>query len=165
MTTLIVAYDEDRAIGKDGQIPWYIPEDLQLFKKNTLEHAVIMGRKTYFSIPDKFRPLPNRKNIVITSEPEKYGEDRRKGVHFTPSLAGAILVANKWCPSKEPIIIGGGQIYKEALERGVVSRIIASEVHGSHEGDTFFPELTDNWEKSKITEFEKFTLFEYRRLS
>ena len=68
MATIIVAYDEDRAIAKDGKIPWHIPEDLKHFKETTLNRAIIMGRKTWDSLPLKFRPLPNRMNIVLTRQ-------------------------------------------------------------------------------------------------
>ena len=138
MVTILVAYDENRVIGNKGQLPWHIPQDLANFKATTTGHVVIMGRKTWDSLPEKFKPLPNRVNVVITSTPEKF---QCKGVAFEDSLEDAIDYAEAAFPHKDVFIIGGAQIYKYAIDNKLADRVIASEVHGCHEGDAFFPEL------------------------
>lgn len=160
MTTILVAYDDNRVIGCKGEIPWYLPEDLKLFKERTINHSIIMGRKTWDSLPR--RPLPNRYNIVVTREPDKY-EDGDEAM-FVDSMAKAIRLANKKAPNREAFIIGGSQIYLAALELGVVDRIIVSKVPGEHEGDTCFPSLGDDWSVHWTDDnYEGFSIFEYVR--
>lgn len=155
---ILVAYDDNRVIGYKGDIPWYLPEDLKLFKERTTGHPVIMGRKTWDSLPKK--PLPNRYNIVITRQPDKY-EDSENAV-FVDSMAKAIRLANKKMPNREAFVIGGSQVYTAALELGVVDKIIVSKVPGEHEGDSHFPKLGDDWVCKWIDdEHEGFSVFEY----
>lgn len=136
MTNILVAYDQQRAIGTNDDLPWGrgLPGDLAMFKRLTLDTSVIMGRKTFESLPPMFRPLPDRENIVLSRNPDLDIE----GVICVNSLAAAISAA-----SKEVFVIGGGQIYREALP--LTDTIYATEVQATFpEADTFFPELDDD---------------------
>lgn len=136
MTNILVAYDQNRAIGANNDLPWgrSLPGDLEMFKKLTMGTSVIMGRKTFESLPPKFRPLPGRENIVLSRNPNLDIE----GVICVNSLAAAISAA-----SKEVFVIGGGQIYQEALP--VTDTIYATEVQATFpEADTFFPAISDD---------------------
>ena len=127
--TLIVAYSRNRVIGKDNQLPWRLPGDLAHFKRHTVGHPIIMGRKTWESLG---RALPGRTNIVVSRK----GEGAFTGAVLVNSLASALdhVKAND-----EAFIIGGGQIYADALP--LADRILATEVHADIEGDAFFPNL------------------------
>lgn len=140
---LIVAVAENNVIGKDNDLIWHLPKDMQFFKKTTLYHHIITGRKNYISIPEKFRPLANRTNIVLTRQ-QNFPE---KGCIVLNSLEAAINFAKK-NNETEVFIIGGGQIYKEALVKNLVDKMYITHVHHSFEGDTFFPEIdTTKWKK------------------
>ena len=128
--SMIVAMAVNRVIGRGGDIPWKIPGEQKLFKKITLGHCVIMGRKTYASIR---RPLPQRTNIVIT----------RQATYKAPGciVVGSLQEATAACPAdeEEAFICGGGQLYREALPQA--DRIYLSVLPRMVEGDTYFPEL------------------------
>jgi dihydrofolate reductase len=127
---LIAAIGRGRAIGKGGALPWRVPEDLKRFKALTTGHAVIMGRKTFDSIG---RPLPNRLNIVVT----RGAPDLPEGVVRCASLGEAVARARQTDP--EPFVIGGGEIYREALP--LATRLHLTLVGQDVEGcDAFFPE-------------------------
>ncbi len=128
----IVATDRRRTIGKDGQIPWYLPADLQYFKRTTLGHPVIMGRKTFRSIG---RPLPKRTNIVLTRDPFFTAT----GVVVAHSLREA-LGHPAVTEATESFIVGGGDIYRTALPltTTIYRTIVAVDIP---DGDAFFPEL------------------------
>ena len=145
--SLIVAASKNGVIGKDNDLIWHLPRDMKFFKDTTLGHNVIMGRKNFESIPHKYRPLPGRTNIVITRQSEYTAE----GCIVVKSVEAALEIA-KNNGDKEPFIIGGGQIYRLALEQDLVDKIYLTKVHHSFEGDTFFPELNTNWkETNRIT--------------
>ena len=133
----IVATDRNRCIGRAGDIPWYLPADLRFFKRTTLGHPVIMGRKTFRSIG---RPLPKRTNIVLTRDPFFTAT----GVVVVHSLREAIehpAVAQ----AERAFIIGGGELYRQSMDLvdSVYLTIVGTEVE---DGDTFFPELLpENW--------------------
>ena len=129
--SLIVAASENGVIGKDGALPWRIREDVLRFKKLTMGHPCIMGRKTWDSIPNK--PLPGRTNIVVTRN-EAF---QTEGAHLARSLDAALTIAREEIPS-EIMIIGGEAIYGEALP--LANRIYFTEVAGNFEGDAFFPQ-------------------------
>ena len=124
-------------IGRDNAIPWYIPEDLQYFKRLTMGHPVIMGRKTYDSIG---KPLPGRFNIVIT----RNSELKIDGCTTVGSLTEAVEIA-KAKDKDEIFVIGGAQIYQKAM--AIASRIYLTEVDKIVEGDARFPEITSKWKK------------------
>ena len=130
---LIVAMTGGRVIGDGGGLPWRISEDLRFFKEKTLGHTILMGRKTYESIG---RPLPKRRNIVITRNPEWEAE----GCEVAHSLEQAIGMARDTDPC--PVVIGGGTIYELALP--LVTRMWITEVHRDIQGDTCFPAFEPN---------------------
>ncbi|MDA8535567.1 dihydrofolate reductase [Flavobacteriales bacterium] len=140
--SLIVAAAENGVIGKDNDLIWHLPKDMRFFKETTLNHHVIMGRKNFESIPHKYRPLPNRTNILITRQ-TNYKADRCVVVN---SVEAALEIA-KENGDKEPFIIGGGQIYKLALEANIVDKIYLTKVHHTYDGDTFFPKLGNDWKE------------------
>jgi dihydrofolate reductase len=142
--SLIVAVSQNGMIGKDNDLIWHLPKDMKFFKDTTLGHHVIMGRKNFESIPHKFRPLPNRTNIVITRQSDYKAEDSI----VVNSVEESLKVA-KSNGENEAFIIGGGQIYKLALEEDLVDRIYLTRIHHSFDGDTFFPELSSDWEEIK----------------
>lgn len=130
MVSLVVAYASNRVIGADGALPWRLPSDMKRFKEITTGHAVVMGRKTYESLPDAFKPLPHRRNIVLS----KRLDYKPPGAEAFGDLDGAIDATGGDC-----FVIGGGTVYAEALP--VAQRVYATEVEQDFEGDTFFPEL------------------------
>lgn len=132
--SLIVAYDSNRAIGKDNDLLWRLPSDMQHFKSTTMGHFVIMGRKTYESIG---KPLPGRLNIILSRNNDYYVE----GAIVMNDLEGALFFA-KLHGQKEVFIIGGGSIYEEALKKDLVDRIYLTEVHYSFaDADAHLPRL------------------------
>lgn len=145
--SLIVAAAENHVIGKDNDLIWHLPKDMKYFKETTQGHFVIMGRKNFESIPHKYRPLPNRTNVVITRQTSYTAED----CIVVNSLEEAIQKANE-ANDNEPFIIGGGEIYRLAMEADLVDKIYLTRVHKTYEGDTFFPELNDKW---KLVSSEK----------
>ena len=140
--SLIVAVSENGVIGKDNDLIWNLPKDMKFFKDTTMGYHVIMGRKNFESIPHKFRPLPNRTNIIITRQSDYKAE----GSIVVNSVEEALKVA-KSNEENEAFIIGGGQIYKLALEANLIDKIYLTKVHHSFDGDTFFPELGNEWKE------------------
>ena len=130
MISIIVAIAENYAIGKNNDLLWHIPEDLKRFKKLTTGHAVVMGKKTFESLPRK--PLPNRINIVISDDPA----DQFDQCIMAYSIEEAI---KKLDPSDENFIIGGASVYRLFLP--ISDRLYITWVHKSFEGDVFFPEI------------------------
>jgi len=138
---LIVAVSENNVIGVKNDLPWNLPLDMSHFKKVTSGHCVIMGRKNYLSIPEKFRPLPNRTNIILTKK-SAFKADKCKVFN---SLEKAIEYSQS-TGEKNPFIIGGGQLYKYALKKNIVDIIYLTRIHADIKGDTFFPKLNlKNW--------------------
>ncbi len=145
--SLIVAIAENNVIGKDNDLIWHLPNDMKFFKEKTLNHHIITGRRNYVSIPEKYRPLANRTNIVLTRQTD-FKED---GCVISHSLEDAIAYA-KENNETELFIIGGGQIYKEALEKELIDRMYITHVNQQFDGDTFFPEInTEKWNKVSET--------------
>lgn len=140
---LIVAMSQNRVIGRNNSLPWYLPGDLKYFKQATMGKPIIMGRKTWDSIG---RPLPGRMNVVISRNPEW---EAPAGTVAATSLKEALIKAEAQAEiedGEEVMIIGGGQIYIEALP--MVDRIYVTQVHAEVEGDAFFPEVNwDEWEE------------------
>ncbi|MEY4467829.1 MAG: hypothetical protein RIR21_1622 [Pseudomonadota bacterium] len=133
--SLIVATERQNGIGIRNTLPWRLPEDLAFFKRTTTGHTIVMGRKTFDSIG---RPLPNRRSIVIT----RNSAWQHEGVETASSLAHAVELAG----SGEAFVIGGAQIYVEALP--LASRLIVTEIAGDFECDAFFPSIDPtNWEE------------------
>jgi dihydrofolate reductase len=127
--SFVVAIAENNAIGKDNGLLWHLPTDLKHFKQITNGHTIIMGRKTFDSMG---KPLPNRRNIVIT----RNADLKIEGAEVTTSVDDALAL----CKTEEEVfIIGGAEIYKEALDK--TDRIYLTTVHQRFEGDAYFPEL------------------------
>jgi dihydrofolate reductase len=126
--TIVVAIDRQRGIGINNALPWHLPEDLAHFKRTTSGHPIIMGRKTFESIG---RPLPNRRNIVITRN--------RDWHHEGAETVGSLEEALKLLDGAEGYIIGGAQIFTEAMP--VTDRLIVTEIDHTFPCDTFFPEI------------------------
>lgn len=152
---LIAAMAANRVIGRDNDIPWHIPGEQQRFKEITWGHVLLMGRKTYESIG---RPLPGRRNIVIT----------RNNAYIAPGceIAGSLEKALDLCGAAEQVfIIGGAQLYRLGLERatGCILTVLDREVAG----DTFFPELEENQyvivHSEQVRDPEPYTVFFYKK--
>ena len=129
--SLVVAAAQNNAIGKNGQMPWHLPNDMKHFKNITWGMPVIMGRRTFQSLG---KPLPGRKNIVITRQLDWKAD----GIVIVKNLDDALFVA-KETDAKEVFVIGGGEIYRLAYEKA--KRIYLTRIKAEPEGDTFFPEL------------------------
>jgi len=132
LVSLVVAMARNGVIGKDGGLPWHLPDDLKHFKRLTLDHTVIMGRKTFEEIR---RPLANRRNVVISRNPDF----RPSGVTVVPSLAEALALG---ATEDEVFVIGGGEIYRQALP--LADRLDLTVVHADVDGDTTFPPFDVN---------------------
>ena len=134
---MVVAYDLDRTIGKEGELPWSgkLPADMKHFAELTTGRTVIMGRKTYESLPDTYRPLPNRQNIVLSVSAYAL-----KGAEIARTIKQAYDIAEY-----EPMVIGGADIYRQMLP--TVNRVLATEIMTrTIGGDAFFPLLNeDDW--------------------
>jgi dihydrofolate reductase len=139
MIKIIVAISKNRVIGNDNKLIWKLPADLKRFKELTTDNPIVMGRKTYGSIG---RPLPNRRNIIITRQPDYQVDD----CEIVSSLEEALLITGSDC-----FIIGGGEIYKQSLH--LTDQIYMTVVDEEFEGDTTFPELTNSWYVSKEEKF------------
>lgn len=132
--SLIAALGENRVIGKNNDLPWHLPDDMKYFMQTTKGHHAIMGRKNYDSIPEKFKPLPNRTNIVITHQKDF----KAPGCLVVNSFGGALEIAAQ-NGEQEVFIIGGSEIYKLAMP--YANRLYLTEIHAVIDGDTFFPEI------------------------
>jgi dihydrofolate reductase len=141
----VVAASDNNVIGKDGGLPWHVSSDLKLFKEITMGKPVIMGRRTWESLPRQ--PLPGRRNIVITRNSDYAAEGA--------DVAGSIHEALAMCEGEPEVsIIGGGQVYEQAMNR--TDRIYLTRIHLTVDGDTFLPELPENeWQEVERREFEK----------
>ena len=136
MIAAIAAMSENRVIGRDNQLPWHLPADLQHFKQLTLGKTILMGRKTYQSIG---KPLPNRRNIIITRDVNFSAA----GCETANSIPAALALATD---QEEIFIIGGAELYRAMLP--VTQRIYLTLVHHVCTGDTFFPELpSTEWQE------------------
>lgn len=140
LVRLVVAVAENGVIGKDNTLIWHLPADLKWFKEATVDHPIVMGRKTFDSIG---RPLPKRRNVVITRD----ASFAREGVETASSPEAALAL----CANEERIsVVGGGEIYRMFMN--VATELYYTQVHAAFEGDTHFPEIGPEWEK----EFEEY---------
>lgn len=155
MITLIAAIANNNCIGVNGNLPWSIPEDIARFKALTMGKVVLMGRKTWESLPTKFRPLPGRTNIVITRR-TRY--DVPVGVLVYPSLEEALARHMDVC------IIGGAEIYAQALPRA--DRLEITHVHRAVDGDAFFPVIAEQvWHEATRQDHMEFSFVTYERVA
>lgn len=148
--TLIAAMSDRRVIGYKGTVPWKIPADMKRFRELTTGYPIIMGRKTYDSIPDKFRPLPERKNIVISRQDISLPQE----VILAKQVGEAISVGQREARKmgKDNVyVIGGEEIYKQTI--ALATRLEMTQVRGNYEGDAFFPSIDSNkWKVDKLEE-------------
>ncbi|HEV3093319.1 MAG TPA: dihydrofolate reductase [Solirubrobacteraceae bacterium] len=166
MRCIVVAYGANRGIGYRGQLPWRLPSDMRHFRELTIGSTVLMGRKTFQSLPDAYRPLPGRRNLVVSANPHfdpspvEAGERAEPGGGEEPSASGggatsvevhasieaALAACGEGC-----FVIGGGSIYEQTL--GLVERVYATVVHDTPLSDTYFLELApEQWRCSERTQ-------------
>lgn len=147
--SLIVAMAENRVIGRDNTLPWHLSEDLKYFRRTTTGHCIIMGRNTWESIG---RPLPNRRSIVVTFNPDYVAE----GADVVTSLSAAKALAVELSAElgvNEAFVIGGARLYADALEQAECFHL--TRVHAQVEGDTLLPEFDESeWQEVAREEFE-----------
>jgi len=138
---MIWAQTTDGVIGKDNDMPWHLPEDSAHFKRVTMGHPVIMGRKSWDALPEKWRPLPGRSNIVMTRDPGW----RAEGAMAVQSLDAALDAAGD---ADEIWIIGGGKVYRDAVDVATVA--VVTELDLRVDGDAFAPTLGPEWVRESV---------------
>jgi dihydrofolate reductase len=157
---LVWAQARGGVIGAGGELPWHLPEDLALFRRLTMGSTVVMGRRTWESLPDRFRPLPGRTNVVLTADPEWSAD----GAHPAASVEQVLAEHGEFW------VIGGGAVYEAFLPHA--DRLVVTEVDADVAGDTWAPELDDGWARTARTPAEgwsvssaglRFAVSEYRR--
>jgi dihydrofolate reductase len=134
IVSIIVAMDDNRGIGYQNRLPWRLPDDLKRFKRLTMGHHIIMGRKTFESIG---KPLPGRTNIVVTYNPNYRPEGCLVAHSFEKALA---LARDRW--EEEVFVIGGAELFDEALE--IADRVYLTRVHAQVEADVIFPDFDES---------------------
>ena len=150
--TAIVAMTPERVIGKGGDLPWHLPEDLKFFKRTTSGHPIVMGRKTYESIGF---PLPKRRNIVLTRD-TSWSAEGVEVIHSPGDLKQLDEIPD------QVFVIGGSEIYSAFLPH--LDELIISHIKAEHEGDTYFPEFEDQFPNSElIEEFDYFTVLRWQK--
>lgn len=163
MISIVVAYGANRGIGYRGGLPWRLPSDMRRFRELTIGGTVLMGRKTFESLPDAFRPLPGRRNVVVSANPDlaaaataaeagdgRGGATADDGPATSVELHHSIEAALTSC-GEDCFVIGGGSVYEQALP--LVQRVYATVVHDSPPSDTFFPHLSgEQWRCSERTD-------------
>ena len=159
MIAIVVAHASNGVIGRDGGLPWHLPSDLKRFKELTTGGTVVMGRRTYESLPDRFRPLPERRNLVLSSDPAYVA----RGAEVFTSLERALEGCDRDC-----FVIGGEVTYRQALP--LSDRVYVTQLDAEHAGDARFPELpAGEWECVDVSEpqtenDERFTFRTYERV-
>lgn len=144
---LIYARAANGVIGRDNAMPWHLPEDLAHFKRQTLGCPVIMGRRTWDSLPAKFRPLPGRPNLVLTRDTATAAQLQAAGALALPSLEAALAhCALLPEPPAEVWVMGGAQIYAQALP--LAERVVVTEIAQDYDGDAYAPTLGPEWHAS-----------------
>jgi dihydrofolate reductase len=128
--SIVAAVARGGVIGREGSIPWHIPEDARRFREVTMGHPVVMGRRTWDSLPDRFRPLPGRRNVVVTRNPGWRAEGAERAGSFEEALQLAAGVA-------QVFVIGGSELYAQALP--LADELLLTEIDASYDGDAFFP--------------------------
>ena len=165
--SLIVAIDLEGGIGKNNDLMWHLPSDMKFFKETTKNQIVVMGRKNFDSIPEKYRPLPNRLNVILTRN-KNFTADNCLVFHSFETC----LEHFKNEVDKTIFIIGGGEIYSMALTSNILKEMFITHIDGIFGADTFFPEFDAlNWSKTEIGYQEKneahsnsFRIFHYSRI-
>jgi dihydrofolate reductase len=140
--SLVAAVARGGVIGRGGALPWHLPEDMARFRETTMGHPVVMGRRTWDSLPDRFRPLPGRRNVIVTRN-EAWAAD---GAERAGSLEEALELLRDAC---HVFVIGGGELFAEALP--VADELRLTEIDLEVEGDAFFPP----WERNAFEEVSR----------
>jgi dihydrofolate reductase len=143
--SLIVAMDSNRGIGKNNDLMWHLPADMNFFKETTKNQIVVMGRKNYDSIPEKYRPLPNRLNVILTRN-----KDFKADNCLVFNTFDDCLTHFEQEKERKVFIIGGGEIYKMALDSNFLNEMFITYVDGVFDADTFFPEFDEQAWKSAL---------------
>ena len=144
MITIIAAIAKNNALGKDNDLIWHLPADLKRFKKVTSGHHILMGRNTFESIG---KPLPNRTSVIITRNQDYF----KDGCLIANSIEDALEISK----DDDAFIIGGAQIYKQAIEKGLVDKLDITIVHQDFEADVFFPKIDmDVWKEVSREDFK-----------
>ncbi|OUC75578.1 dihydrofolate reductase [Gordonia lacunae] len=158
---LVWAQGRGGAIGRDNTIPWRVPEDVARFKELTVGHPVVMGRKTWDSLPPRFRPLPGRTNVVVTRDAGWSAEGA--------TVAGSVAEALELAAGERIGVIGGGEIYRLAMK--FATELCVTEIDVEVDGaDAFAPEITDDWSVAVRGEWQistsgiKYRFVDYRRV-
>lgn len=140
MLALVWAQGSNGVIGRDGGLPWHLPEDLARFRALTRGHAVVMGRTTWDSLPDAFRPLPGRDNIVLTRD-RTWSASGAQVAHDLDDVRRLLAGRDGW-------VVGGAQVYGQTI--GAADRLEVTEVDLAPDGDTYAPEVGDGWERASV---------------
>jgi dihydrofolate reductase len=147
---LVWAEARGGVIGADGELPWRLPEDLALFRELTTGSTVVMGRRTWESLPERFRPLPGRTNVVLTSDPDWSADGAQRAAGVREVLEGcAKSGASLW-------VIGGGTVYAAFLPHA--DRLVVTEVDTLVDGDTWAPAIGEEWQRVSRTPEEGWSL-------
>ncbi|MFB6204203.1 MAG: dihydrofolate reductase [Candidatus Nanohaloarchaea archaeon] len=148
---IIAAVAENGVIGEDGDIPWHYREDMQHFRETTTGNPVVMGRRTYMSIPEQYRPLDNRDNIVLSETLEELD-----GAEVAGDLEEAWELAEG---HDQVYVAGGASVYEQALDEA--DRMVLTEIHEEYEGDSYFPEWGEEWEEVAREDLGELSFVEY----
>lgn len=169
LITIIVAYNENGVIGNNqGKVPWHIPDDLKFFRETTDCHVCIMGRKTWESLPNKYKPLANRTNVIVTRTEVTIPTHRNilhnpSRIYVCSSLEEALDLFHS--SEEEIFITGGAELYSYALKNKLVDRVLASEIknHLDVQGAATFPNLKElGWKGTLVKQFTEFDVIDYR---
>jgi dihydrofolate reductase len=169
MCTLIAAIDEEGLIGRGQTIPWDVPGDRAHFRRLTLGRTVVMGRLTWESICATAPFLEGRVNIVVSRSASEWSARISpvdpEGPHFADSILSGIEHARSRYPgyAEEIFIVGGRQIYEQALARELVDRMVVTRIDGRHRGDVYFPPFPDGWTACETRRAQGFEVIEYRK--
>lgn len=154
MLSIIAGISQNNCIGLNGQLPWNIPEDLKHFREVTTGKTVLMGRKTWESLPEKFRPLPNRINLIITRQTDYVVP---AGVEVYATIEEAVVKH-----PEEIVVIGGAEIYKQTIMQA--DRLYITHINQTIAGDAFFPEIDMAvWQESARQDHDGFSFVTYTR--
>ena len=148
IVSLIAAVAENNVIGKDNRMPWHLPTDLKYFREKTMGHCVITGRKNFESIPEKFRPLYGRTNIIVTHQKD-FSAPRCIIVNSIEEAIDTAKQKNEF----EAFIIGGGEIFRQAM--GMADKMYLTRIHTTIDGDVFFPPINmKEWREESVQHFK-----------
>jgi len=143
--------DAENGIGKDNRLPWHLPADMRFFKETTMGHIVVLGRKNYESIPDKYRPLPQRENVILTRN-KAFNAHNCIVFHSVEECLSHYKKEIK----RTLFFIGGGEIYKQILDLDIVNELYITHIEDRYNADVFFPKLDlSKWQHKLIQRHEK----------